>query len=713
MDEDKQQTINEALISSVDGAKTSRQKLGELVQYLPAVGGLKSQLLSRIGIHRAVDLIFHFPREYELFPLPQTAREFRDNQTTRFVATVIELEERTTQSGKHMLGVLVREETGAFVRLIWFNQPFRKNDLRPSTRLVATGVIKSTVLHWEMMQPQVTILSDEEVVFDERPQPVYGLTEGLKQGAMRSIMRQSLPDLIPLVEESLPQQLRERLAVPAIEMALRSIHFPESMEDAEQARRRFKLQELLVLQLAIAWQRGQREKGAKAPVCEATGMIHARILNRLPHELTGDQKRCIEQIGADMSAERPMNRLLQGDVGSGKTLVAQYAMLLCVAHGHQAALMAPTEVLAQQHAHSLAKNLESSRVRIGLLTGSMPRKARSELLTAVAAGNIDLLIGTQALLSNDLTFRSLGLVVVDEQHKFGVMQRARLRSDVGQPHYLVLSATPIPRTIAMTAFGDLDVSVIREKPPGRAKVHTYLGDVDRLESWWQFVDQQLAKGRQGYVIAPRVSDVEGEEIASAQGLLHQLRTGAFAHRSLGLLHGRMDSEAKEQTLQDFLHGRIELLIATTVVEVGIDVSNATVMTIMDADRLGLSQLHQLRGRIARGSQPGYVCAIATRGCDAKSNERLRAFEASQDGFQLAELDMQLRGPGDLLGTQQHGLPPLKIADLSKDVELVQLARATARELLARCPALDNPGLSKLVRKMLARYGKSMQLSDIG
>ncbi len=691
----------------------SARKLSDPVQVLPAVGHLRAQLLERIGVRRAMDLLFLFPRSYEEVAPLQKVNEFEENIRVSFTGVVQELDERVTQNGKHMLGAVVAAEGGGFVRLMWFNQPFRKNDLRPGLRLLATGILRSTVLNWEMVQPQIVPLAAEEVPPDQKPLPIYALTDGLKQPMIRDMMQRNLPSLIALVEEVLPDAIRLRLEVPTLQEALREIHFPATMEAVERARRRFKLQELLVLQLAISLQRRGREKIAKAPICEATGKIHARILNRIPFTLTEDQLRAIGDIERDMSSEKPMNRLLQGDVGSGKTVVAQFAMLLCVAHGYQAALMAPTEVLARQHAQTLEKSLASSRVRIALLTGGLSRSERNVLLSQLAAGEIDLVIGTQALLAEELKFHKLGLVIVDEQHKFGVLQRARLRDEQSQPHYLVLSATPIPRTIAMTAFGDLDVSTIREKPPGRAAVHTYLGSPETLAAWWRFVDQQIESGRQAYVIAPRVSEADNSEVASAEGIFQLLTQGPFQHRQVGLLHGRMDSSEKEQVLSDFAAGKTQVLVATTVVEVGIDVANATVMTILDANRLGLSQLHQLRGRVSRGTQAGFVCAFASRGMEASDNDRLKAFEASDDGFQLAEMDLIMRGPGDLLGTQQHGLPPLRIADLASDADLVAFARQVAQEILAQSPELDDPALAKLVRQTLSRYGKSMQLSDVG
>lgn len=689
--------------------------LRQAVQLLPSVGPSRIGMMRRLGIRRAGDLLFLFPRSYEEPAQLQQVKDFVENTRCSFVGTVVDMDERVTQSGKHMLGVQVDPDGGGGVRLLWFNQPFRKKELAIGQRLLVTGVMKSTVLNWETVQPQIQVVVEgDDLPVTTAPQPVYPLTEGLRQPVMRSLMRDVLPDLISHVEEVLPPRLREQLDVASIAVALNDVHFPETLSAAEAARRRFKVQELLVLQLAITIQRRAREIAARAPVCTATGKIHARILNRLPHTPTIDQAHSIEEIGQDMSRETPMNRLLQGDVGSGKTVVAQYAMLLAVAHGCQAALMAPTEVLARQHVSTLNRSLASSRVRVGLLTASMPAQQRNQTLEKLAAGELDVLVGTQSLLSDQVRFHRLGLVVVDEQHKFGVMQRAKLRTDDAQPHYLVLSATPIPRTIAMTVFGDLDVSTIRSKPPGRAAVHTYIAGHDHLEAWWQFVDKQIEAGRQAYVIAPRVASLgEPDEPASVEGLYQQLRTGTLAHRRLALLHGRMDGAEKEAALSKLASGETQILVATTVVEVGIDVPNATVMTILDADKLGLSQLHQLRGRVSRGTHAGYVTAVATKGCDNRDNQRLKAFEKSDDGFELAEMDLAMRGPGDLLGTSQSGLPTLRIASLVDDGPLLELAQGTARALLAEDPTLEAADLQLLRKQTLRRYGDSMELGDVG
>ncbi len=692
---------------------SSAARLAADVQFAPGVGPARAELLRRMGIRRCADLLFQFPRDYEVpAPIADSA-DFTPNERYTVVGRIAEMDERVTQTGKHLLGALLNLDGGGAIRLLWFNQPFRKQELRPGVRLQATGVVRSTVLNWEIVQPQVTILGEDEPVPARRPVPVYPLTDGLKASQMRRIMRVALPVLIPQAPEVLPLWLQQRLEVDGIHTALHNIHFPETMDDADRARRRFKLQELLTLQLAIAVQRRRRESASGAPVCPPEGKIHSRILGRLGVELTSDQLAAVADIGRDMARPVPMNRLLQGDVGSGKTMVAMYAMLLCVAHGFQAALMAPTEVLANQHFRTLTQRLKASRVRTALLTGSLSPVQRKRLLARIAAGEIDLVIGTQALLSDDVEFPKLGLVIVDEQHKFGVRQRARLRCEGLRPHYLVLTATPIPRTITITQFGDLDVSVLREKPPGRAPVHTYCIDQSDLERWWRFVEARIGEGRQAFVIAPRVQAGEDSERASAQTWFERLRTEVFPGLRIGLLHGQLEPGEKDRTLKAFAAGDVDLLMATTVVEVGIDVPNATVMTILDADRLGLAQLHQLRGRVSRGAFPGYVCAVASPGCDPGDHRRLKVFERSNDGFELAELDFQIRGPGDILGTAQSGLPPLRIASLVDDAELIELAREVAGELLVRDPELQSPELQLLRRRTLRRYGDFLGLSDVG
>jgi ATP-dependent DNA helicase RecG len=408
-----------------------------------------------------------------------------------------------------------------------------------------------------------------------------------------------------------------------------------------------------------------------------------------------------------------MNRLLQGDVGSGKTVVAVYAMLLCVARGHQAAVMAPTEILARQHADTLADLLRASRVRYVLLVGGLPAKEREAALAEIAAGRIDLVIGTHAVVQEDVRFAKLGLVVIDEQHKFGVRQRATLRQGTASPHYLVMTATPIPRTISMTLFGDLDVTTLREMPPGRRDVRTYVVAPNEQPRWWNFVREKLRAGRQAYVVVPLVDESENIAAASVSAAFERLTNGELAAFRVGIIHGRMSAAEKEEAMSAFRAGRTDVLVSTSVIEVGVDVPNACIMVIDSPERFGLAQLHQLRGRVGRGKLAGFCAVLLADELSDQAKERLDAFAATTDGFQLAEMDFEMRGPGDLFGTQQHGLPPLRIADLRRDQATLEEARKAAQALFAADPGLNDPGHSRLKRQMLIRYGNALELSDVG
>ena len=600
-------------------------------------------------------------------------------------------------------------------------------------RVIATGIAKSTGISFEMRHPETTILAADQPLPEAKPMPIYPLTEGLQQRHVATAVAAVLDHLTNSIEEALPDTIRLIAKQPSrsvttpqtdsstekpvpllgIAEALRAIHQPHSIAEANEARHRFIFQELLVYQLALAMRRHRLQHEKSAPRIVASPMIHARILKRFGFELTRDQLGAIEDVRNDMLQDVPMNRLIQGDVGSGKTVIAQYAMLNAVASKQQAALMAPTELLARQHFARLRKQLDGSQVMIELLVGSISQRERTELLQRIAIGTVDLVVGTQSLLSDHVQFESLGLVVIDEQHKFGVQQRANLRESRLVPHYLVLSATPIPRTIAMTIFGDLDVSVLRDKPPGRASVHTYLGNTSQQSKWWEFVVKQIQSGRQAYVVTPRVESDSEAEIVGAEQVYRQLLEGPLAGLRVDLLHGRMDGNEKQAKLDAFTSGQTQVLVATTVVEVGIDVPNATVMTILDADRMGLAQLHQLRGRISRGSFPGYVCVFAKPGVAPEENARLSVLASTDDGFRLAEQDLQMRGPGDLLGTKQIGLPPLRIADLVRDTDILVKAREIAQEIVEQDPNLDWPEHAKIKRQVALRHGAVVSLGDVG
>jgi ATP-dependent DNA helicase RecG len=578
--------------------------------------------------------------------------------------------------------------------------------------LLVSGKARRRSTRWEMAHPHVKFIETEGELPGGQLLPVYPLTEGLAQRHVRSLVRTALEAGLDQLEEVFPVDYLAAHDLLPIHTALPQVHFPASREEMERARRRFIYQELLILQLALALKRQEVHDAQKAHPLELTAKIDARIRRLLPFELTAGQNQAIAEIAADMGRGCPMNRLLQGDVGSGKTIVAVYAMLLAVAHQAQVVMMAPTEVLARQHVETLERLLAGSQTRIGLVAGGQAAKARQETLAKIASGEIQIVVATQAVISNEVAFDRLALVVIDEQHKFGVRQRAALKHSALLPHYLVMTATPIPRTVSMTQFGDLDVTTLADSPPGRQVVHTYLPPAEDRAKWWEFYRKKLREGRQGYVIVPLVEGSEQVQAASLDSAYEALANGELEAFRLGLVHGRMSGAEKNAALDAFRGGKTQVLVATSVVEVGIDIPNATLMTIESAERFGLAQLHQLRGRISRGAHAGYCCLFSHATADDVL-ARLKALVDSSDGFRLAEIDFELRGPGDVLGTRQHGLPPLRIADLARDAATLEEARRDARALVE-----GDPGLAKaehaLVRRMaLVRYGKSLELGDVG
>ncbi|RIK86219.1 MAG: ATP-dependent DNA helicase RecG [Planctomycetota bacterium] len=688
----------------------AKRRLATPVEYVRGVGPGRAELLQRLGIRTAMHLLFYFPRDYQDLSDERTIANLEEGRSQSVRGVVAEIGASSSGFGRSRVSVLIGDDTG-HLRATWFNQPFMRDKFRPGQHLLFTAVPRLRGLMWEMSHPQVTFLADEEAPLDAKLLPVYGLTEGLSQYQMRRIVKSAVDEFSGGLEEAFPPALLEHYQLMPLVEAVRAIHAPTDRDQMQRARRRFVFQELFVLQLALSIRRSE-QRALKAYELPATARIDARIRRLLPFELTASQHTAISEIAADMALDRPMNRLLQGDVGSGKTIVALYAMLTCVAHGKQAALMAPTEILVRQHADTLAKLLEASRVRWALLTGGVTRGEREQILADVAAGTIDVVIGTHAVVQEAVQFKQLGLVVVDEQHKFGVRQRSALRQGEVAPHYLVMTATPIPRTLSMTLFGDLDVSTLRMLPSGRQAVNTYLVEPDHEPRWWHFVRERLHEGRQAFVVAPLVDESENVSAPSVAAAFEQLTNGELHAFRLGVLHGRMSSAEKQRTMAEFRSGATQVLVSTSVIEVGIDVPNATVMTVVGADRFGLAQLHQLRGRVGRGSRAGY-CGLLLGEVNDAARSRLQAFAASNDGFALAELDFELRGPGDLFGTQQHGLPPLRIANLQTDRETLEEARREAQLLVSDDPGLKHADHARLRQQMLGRYGKALELGDVG
>ncbi|NQU26179.1 MAG: ATP-dependent DNA helicase RecG [Candidatus Nealsonbacteria bacterium] len=702
--------------------KTPAEMLATPVQFLKGAGPQRAELLERIGLHTAADVLFFFPRSYQDLTDRREINQLEEGKLQSVLGTVEEIDLRATSAGGSILGVLVRCDTG-HIRAIWFNQPIMRERFSFGQRVMLSGKPKYEGLVWQMAHPLVETLDKDEEAPAGELLPVYPLTEGLRQWDIRKIVRGAMESCVDLLDEVFPAEYLQAHDLWPLRRALPEVHFPADHESLAGARRRLIYQELFILQLALAAKRCQQRDQSRAPLLEATAQIDARIRRLFPFDLTAGQRQAIAEIAADMGRSVPMNRLLQGDVGSGKTVVAVYAMLAAVACGYQAVLMAPTEVLARQHALTLDRLLVASKVRHEQLTGGLTAKKRSGVLARIAAGEVDVVVGTQAIIQEDVRFAKLGLVVIDEQHKFGVRQRAVLKQAGPDPHYLVMTATPIPRTVTMTLFGDLDVSTLRDGPPGRQKVHTYLTEEAKRAKWWDFFREKLREGRQGFVVTPLVEEVQRSEVeeaeesdaaavASLNETYESLANGELEAFRLGLIHGRMSSDEKDTVMDEFRSGEIQVLVCTSVVEVGVDVPNATLMTIESGQRFGLAQLHQLRGRVSRGAFGGFCCVFADPATD-EARERLKAFVGTTDGFELAETDFKLRGPGELFGTKQHGLPPFRIADLSRDTTVLEEARRDAQTLVTADPGLTQPQHARLRRQMLTRYGQALELGDVG
>lgn len=680
------------------------------LEKFPTVGRIQAGILKKLGLKRLVDVLFFFPRDYEDYSSIVNIAETQDGDTVSLVGQVVDQELVDKRGGRSAFYLLVQDPT-EYVRAIWFNQPYRAKNIAPGIRVMLSGQVRIKGLRREMVHPRMVIMDDQAQPEQGSLLPVYRLTEGIRQQDIRQLVRDVFDAVGDQVVEVLPESLRQTRSLPPIDRALSQVHFPQATSEIEPARNRFVFQELLTLQLAILMRREQVRHSQEAPVLESNSLIDARIRKYFPYELTAAQNRCIQEIVTDIQKPVPMNRLLHGDVGCGKTSIALYGLLLAVANGYQGILMAPTETLARQHYRNFMQTLAASRVEIVLLTGSLSTAEKKAALQKIADGTASIVIGTQALIQEKTRFDKPGLVVVDEQHRFGVRQRAMLRQKATAPHYLVMTATPIPRTVAMTLFGDLDVSRIDEKPPNRPPVHTYLCDESRKPAWWEFVRKKLRAGQQAYIIAPLVDEHEKHAWENVEQSFENLANGELAEFTLDLVHGSQSAEDKDLAMQRFANGQTQVLVATSVVEVGIDVPNASTMTILSANRFGLSQLHQLRGRVGRGQHAGFVSLFVDSGAD-ESLERLKPLVEIEDGFQLAEADFQSRGPGDLFGTRQHGIPPLFVADLQKDQQLLLEARQEASRILDFDPKLSTAEFAEIRKRVIARYGKSLELSDV-
>lgn len=688
----------------------SEQGLETPVRYLRGVGPARARDLARLGLRTVGDLLRYFPRRHEDRRefLPVAALRPGEVQTVRGLVSAVE--ERHPRPGLSLLRVALSDRTGT-VWGIWFNQPFRKPHFRRGTTAIFSGRVERRYGEWRMDNPEYEIETGADPLHVGRLVPVYPLTEGVFQRPLRSLMREAVERFAPQVEEVLPPAVRERAGLVPAAQAYRDIHFPPDEESLEVARRRLAFEELFLLQLALALQRRQVKERPGIPH-PPDGERAREFRRRFPYALTAAQERAYEQIRADMEAPRPMNRLLQGDVGSGKTVVAAMAALKAAAAGYQCAFMVPTEILAEQHFRNLAPLLEPLGVRVGLLTGSLGEKERRRVREEAASGRVEVLVGTHALLSEGVLLPRLSLAITDEQHRFGVRQRAALAEKGVSPDVLVMTATPIPRTLALTVFGDLDLSVIDELPPGRRPVETFWLPSQRRKQAYAFARQEVEKGHRAYVVCPLVEESEKLQAEAATQLAERLRREDLRGLRVGLAHGRLSAQEREEVMHRFRAGDIQVLVATTVIEVGLDIPDATVMVVEGAERFGLAQLHQLRGRVGRGNEPSY-CLLIGDPASEEARRRLQVMERTHDGFLIAEEDLRLRGPGEFFGWRQHGLPDFQVADLVRDLPLLESAREEAGRLVTEDPELVRPDHRPLRRLLLERYGDRLGLVKVG
>jgi ATP-dependent DNA helicase RecG len=691
----------------------ARYTLETEVQYVKGVGTKLAQVLSKLNLYTLGDLLFHLPRRYE------DRRQFRKIAHARPGDAV-------TVSGKLVTvdNVKVRNLTltkaylddgSGVLELVWYNQPYIKDTLTKlrNSQIVAYGIIKESPYGLQMETPEWEDLPDgadpDSLLSVNRIVPIYPLTEGIRQKRMRQIIWNAV-QYAHLAPEILPRSVRERLGLMPIQQAIAQIHFPDSEQAIDPARQRLVFEEFFLMQLGVGMQR-QRTRQERGIAMRIDADRLNEMLHRIvPFELTNAQKRVISEIWSDMAQPHPMNRLLQGDVGSGKTIVAAAAILAAIDNQYQAAMMAPTEILAEQHYINLHRLFQPLGISVELLVGRLSNKQRQQARERIATGRGMVAVGTHALIQEGVSFARLGLAIVDEQHRFGVLQRAALRDKGTMPHVLVMTATPIPRTLTLTLYGELDVSIIDELPPGRKPVRTHWKTPEERLKVYEGVRKLIQEGRQAYVICPLIDESDKLQVRAAEQMAEHLQKDVFPDLRVGLLHGRMKPAEKEAVMDAFRAGELQILVSTTVIEVGVDVPNAAAIVIEDADRFGLAQLHQLRGRVGRSEHQSYCVLIANPKSD-DGQRRMDIMTRTNNGFLIAEEDLRIRGPGEIYGTRQSGMPSFRVADLVKDMRLLEVARQEAFHLLEHDPDLSRPEHAAL-REAVERFRHRFAIATV-
>lgn len=680
-----------------------RRTLDTEVQFLKGVGPKLAEMLAKVGLKTVGDVLYHMPRRYEDRRNIPPIRSLRPGDWATIRGRVVNVEGRPTRRGMVLIKVAVTDGKSTIV-LTWFNQPWIKRKFEQYRgEVLAYGQVKEGAYQLEMHSPEYELI-DEEADESEfaKITPIYPLSEGVYQNIVRKAVNSALDHYLQYVHDPVPEPLLKKLNLPPLRWSLSQIHQPMSEEKRLEARKRLVFDEFLTTQLSLAMARAEthQEIGIPFPIESEKEQLWSDIHRMLPFELTKAQRRVIEEVWSDMAEPHPMNRLIQGDVGSGKTAVAACAMLAAVRGGYQAALMAPTEILAEQHFHNLKALLEPLGIKVDFLVGKHTATQKSKSYKQAASGEAQIVIGTHAIIQEGVEFNKLGLVIVDEQHRFGVLQRAALREkSFGNPDVLVMTATPIPRTLTMAVFGDLDLSVIDELPPGRMPVKTHWKPLSDRSNVYQGVRKMIEEGKQAYVVCSLVEQSEKAMALAAEELHKRLVQQIFPDLRVGLLHGQLKAKEKELVMDQFRKHELDVLVSTTVIEVGVDVPNASVMVIEDANRFGLSQLHQLRGRVGRGAHQSFCILIA----DASSEEAQRRMEimvSTSDGFKIAEEDLRIRGPGELIGTRQSGNLDFKLADLIQDGKMLEVARQAAIAIVRIDPNLSRPGHELLLEKVM-------------
>lgn len=681
--------------------------LNENIQFVKGIGPKKAEKMARLGIFTVKDALYYFPRQFEDRSRQKKIFQLEEGEKTG-VRVKIDRINSVNRRGLRITEFYVSDDTGK-AKLVFFNKAYLRNTFRVGDIVKAFGSVKKNL-------GPLTELHNCEIEYDKIDKntgiivPVYSLTAGVGNKEVMGMIRNIFESSDISIDEYLPKWIVDKYNLCGVDFAIRNMHFPEKKENVKIAMYRLIFEELLFLQLGLFAVKGNNKvgKGIKFKRHECMDKIE----ENMPFRLTRAQQKAYDDIMDDMTSDRIMNRLVQGDVGSGKTVVAQLALANCVLNGYQGAYMAPTEILAKQHLESFKEFFDNTGIRVEILTGSSTKKEAREILEDLASGQIDILIGTHALIEGRVDFANLGLVITDEQHRFGVNQRGRLTSKSENPDVLVMTATPIPRTLALILYGDLDISIIDELPPGRKPIETLAIEKRKRESHYMSkVRSEIEKGRQVYVVCPLVEESETLDLKSASEVYDELRGDFFKDLRVGLLHGKMKASEKDQVMEAFKNHELDILVSTTVIEVGVNVPNASLMIIENAERFGLAQLHQLRGRVGRGSEKSY-CTLIYGSKTEICRHRMAIMEETNDGFKISEKDLELRGPGDFFGTRQHGLPELRVANLFKHIKILRLVQKEAREIYAEDPSLrlkENEGLRLKIEEMFKSIGGNISI----